>query len=314
MIIAKCPLRIGLVGGSSDLQSYIDTHGIGAVVNFSVDLYTYVTISRDVRGFNTHQNRYIVGYSKREECQAIPDIRNDVVREVFNHFAPPPCTTMLTTDVYSSGSGLASSSSYVVSLVTAVRELQGLPADQYTICRESMSIERLFNPLLGWQDTFGCGLPGLKRLSFSKSAPPKVENLNTGIFDDLEIYLYPTGVSRSSTKVLKTITVPPTTALVDLVDDMTLAIRRGDVNSFSKIMKDGWKLKKSSSSMILKNPKVKNMDDELENAPSVLCHKLCGAGNGGFFLFFKLKNKSMKIPDGAIRINVDYSGVKAIRL
>ena len=148
MIVAKCPLRIGLVGGSSDLQSYIDTHGIGAVVNFSVNLYTYVTLSRDVRGFNTHQNRFIVGYSKREEAGSISEIKNDVVREVFRHFDPPPCTTALTTDVYSSGSGLASSSSYVISLISAVRELQQNPATQYTICHEALKIERKFNPLL----------------------------------------------------------------------------------------------------------------------------------------------------------------------
>ena len=314
MIIAKCPLRIGLVGGSSDLQAYIDTHGKGAVVNFSVNLYTYVTLSRDVRGFNAHQNRYIIGYSKREEADSVNDIKNDVVREVYKHFGPPPCTTALTTDVYSSGSGLASSSSYVISLISAIRELQSLPATQYRICHEALEIERKFNPLLGWQDTFGCGLPGLKKLQFSPAHPPQVENLDTDIFNNFEMYLYPTGVSRSSTKVLESVGVPSDTSLVDLVDEMTGAIRSQDVQLFSKIMKEGWAMKKSSSDMILKNEKVKKMDEELSASSSILCHKLCGAGNGGFFLFFKHKNKSMKIPVGSIKINVDYSGTKVIRL
>lgn len=314
MIVAKCPLRIGLVGGSSDLQSYIDTHGIGAVVNFSVNLYTYATLSKDVRGFNAIQNRYIVGYSKREEVGSIKEIRNDVVREVFNHFDVPPCTTTLTTDVYSSGSGLASSSSYMISIIAAVRELTSNPATQYKMCHEALVLERSFNPLLGWQDTFGCGLPGLKHLKFSKSKPPQLENLDTDIFDDLEIYLYPTGISRSSTKVLKTIKVPSDTNLVGLTNDMSTAIRENDINSFAKIMKEGWEVKKSSSNMILENEKVQRMDKELELSPGVLCHKLCGAGNGGFFLFFKQKNIPMKIPSEAIKVNVDYSGVKVVRL
>jgi len=314
MIVAKCPLRIGLVGGSSDLQAYIDMHGVGAVVNFSVNLYTYATLSKDVRGFNAIENRYIVGYSQREEVGSINQIKNDVVREAFDHFGTPPCTTMLTTDVYSSGSGLASSSSYMISMIAAIRELQGLPATQYRICHEALELERIFNPLLGWQDTFGCGLPGMKHLQFSRTRPPKLENLNTEIFDNLEIYLYPTGVSRSSTKVLKTIKVPPTTELIDLVNEMTMAIRNKDVSLFSRIMKDGWEMKKSSSKMILKNSKVKLIDDELTSSKSVLCHKLCGAGNGGFFLFFKHKDKPMKIPSEAIKVNVDYDGVRVVRL
>jgi D-glycero-alpha-D-manno-heptose-7-phosphate kinase len=188
------------------------------------------------------------------------------------------------------------------------------PATQYKVCHEALVLERSFNPLLGWQDTFGCGLPGLKHLKFSKSRPPQLENLDTKIFDDLEIYLYPTGISRSSTKVLKTIKVPPDTSLVSLVDDMSTAIRNNDVNSFAQIMREGWEVKKSSSSMILGNDKVKKMDEELESSSGVLCHKLCGAGNGGFFLFFKQKNIPMKIPDEAIKVNVDYSGARVIRL
>jgi D-glycero-alpha-D-manno-heptose-7-phosphate kinase len=314
MIIAKCPLRIGLVGGSSDLQAYIEKHNAGAVVNFSVDLYTYVTLSKDIGGFNALENRYIVGYSKREEVDAVVKIKNDVVREAFKHFDVSPCTTMLTTDVYSSGSGLASSSSYLISLIAAIRKLQGNPTSQYEICHEAMLLERNFNPLLGWQDTFGCGLPGLKRFDFSKTLPPTVQNLKADMFEDVEIYLVPTGVNRSSTKVLKTIQIPKDSALLTLVDDMTRAIRDEDLIEFSRILKEGWTLKKASSKKILENERVKEIDDALAASSSVLCHKLCGAGNGGFFLFFKLEDEKMKIPPGAIRVNIDYAGVTVTRL
>jgi D-glycero-alpha-D-manno-heptose-7-phosphate kinase len=314
MIIAKCPLRIGLVGGSSDLSSYIAVHGRGAAVNFSVNLYTYVTLSKDVGGFNALQNRYIVGYSRREEVDEICKIKNDVVREAFSNFAVVPCTTMLTTDVYSSGSGLASSSSYMISLVSAIRMLQNKPASRYEVCHEAMILERKFNPLLGWQDTFGCGLPGLKRFDFCDVIPPKFRNLKTGIFDNVDIYLLPTGVNRSSTQVLKTIKVPADDSLLSLVDDLELAIRDENLLDFSKIMKEGWERKKAGSSKILENKKVKSIDDDLSSQSNVLCHKLCGAGNGGFFLFFKSSDKKMKIPKEAIKVNVDYNGAMAVHL
>jgi len=46
----------------------------------------------------------------------------------------------------------------------------------------------------------------------------------------------------------------------------------------------------------------------LSNNDTVLSHKLCGAGNGGFFLTFSEPN-TLKIPHNSIRINVETNGV-----
>jgi hypothetical protein len=42
---------------------------------------------------------------------------------------------------------------------------------------------------------------------------------------------------------------------------------------------------------------------------SVLAHKLCGAGSGGFFLVFS-EIDSIDIPYNSIKINLGQSGVK----
>ena len=41
---------------------------------------------------------------------------------------------------------------------------------------------------------------------------------------------------------------------------------------------------------------------------TVCAHKLCGAGNGGFFLTFSEKN-TLKIPYECVKITVEPSGV-----
>ena len=41
---------------------------------------------------------------------------------------------------------------------------------------------------------------------------------------------------------------------------------------------------------------------------NVIAHKLCGAGNGGFFLTFSKKN-SLTIPFDKVKINVISTGV-----
>ena len=51
------------------------------------------------------------------------------------------------------------------------------------------------------------------------------------------------------------------------------------------------------------------MDKEFSQNNTVIAHKLCGAGNGGFFLVFSEKDK-LKIPYNKVKIGVNTIGVK----
>jgi galactokinase/mevalonate kinase-like predicted kinase len=58
---------------------------------------------------------------------------------------------------------------------------------------------------------------------------------------------------------------------------------------------------------------IKTIDEYLLNSPLVVAHKLCGAGNGGFFLTFSEKNK-LTLPYSSVKINVSPDGVKGKKL
>ena len=62
MIISKCPLRISLIGGSTDLQGFIDKFGKGSVISFPSNLYTYITINKNITDSN-----YKINYSTSEK-------------------------------------------------------------------------------------------------------------------------------------------------------------------------------------------------------------------------------------------------------
>ena len=51
------------------------------------------------------------------------------------------------------------------------------------------------------------------------------------------------------------------------------------------------------------------MDKEVSLNNTVIAHKLCGAGNGGFFLVFSEINK-IKIPYNKVKIGVNTIGVQ----
>ena len=168
MIIASCPLRVSLFGGSTDNPLFVETYGHGSVISFTCSLRTYVTISQDKIGRN-HNHKYIINYSRREEVSSIDEIDNEVVRVVLQHFDMPPVHVTLTSDAFSQGSGLASSSSYLISLIKACLIFKGKAMTDVEICRLAYGLELQFNPYCGYQDPFGCGVGGFKKIDFMES-------------------------------------------------------------------------------------------------------------------------------------------------
>jgi D-glycero-alpha-D-manno-heptose-7-phosphate kinase len=80
MIISKCPLRISLAGGSTDLQKFVDEYGRGAVINSPINLYTYIFLGKSTN------NCYKITYSRIEEIQDPNKIKNDIAREIRWHY------------------------------------------------------------------------------------------------------------------------------------------------------------------------------------------------------------------------------------
>ena len=76
-------------------------------------------------------------------------------------------------------------------------------------------------------------------------------------------------------------------------------------------MRQNWIQKKNTTPVITENQVIKDIDKVLEENDTVLAHRLCGAGNGGFFLTFSNKD-SLKIPYDTIKVNVVPQGVSGV--
>jgi len=310
MITVRCPVRISLLGGSSDLTPYIEKHGKGSVISFTPDLYTYVSIYKDRLGRNSIDRKYIVNYSKREEVVNAREIENDLVRHIFTERTISPCSIHMTSDIFSHGSGLAVSSSYASSLVYAVNELYGPRLTAVECGVLAHNLEQKINPLLGLQDVFGCCVGGFKKIVFETGKLPQYTFLPTDIFRKYDAYLVYTGITRSSTDVLKTINVPDDDLLNPLVEKGEEYLTSGDYLSFLNLINEGWEIKKRSSSLITENEKIKELDSLITKTDGYIAHKLCGAGNGGFFLCF-LEN-TVEPPRWFFKLHLTTSGVERV--
>jgi D-glycero-alpha-D-manno-heptose-7-phosphate kinase len=310
MLIASCPLRISLFGGSTDNPYFVEQYGYGAVISFTCDLKTYVTISQDKIGFNKEQHKYIINYSKREEVSKVEDIQNEVVRTVLEYFNMPPVQVTLTSDAYSQGSGLASSSSYTISLIKACCLFLKITMMESEICKLAYELERIYNPYCGYQDPYGCGVGGFKRIEFMNNDCIKYEFLSTELFDKYDTHLVFTGVTRNSKKILKNVTdnLEKVKPILTTVSFAYQSLIQKDYELFFEYLNQGWQQKKDTSSSICENEIIKEIDSTLKNNSSVLSHKLCGAGNGGFFLVFSDKD-NLNIPYESVKINLSPEGV-----
>jgi D-glycero-alpha-D-manno-heptose-7-phosphate kinase len=286
MITVKCPVRISLIGGSSDLDGYINKHKKGSVISFTPKIYTYVSIYKDIIGKNTLEQKYIVNYSVREEVTDIKDIKNSLVKIFFEKENVTPCSVHMTSDVFSHGSGLATSSSYACALAKAISDFKNESVSDIECAVKAHRLEKLINPLLGQQDVFGCCVGGFKKIEFTEKGLPKFTFLPTKFFDYYTPYLLFTGITRNSTEVLKYVSTPDTDTFNPLVDDSESYILNECYEKFLSMISKGWIEKKNTSKDALKDSIVKDMDNYLSSYPNCISHKLCGAGNGGFFLCF----------------------------
>ena len=315
MYIASCPLRISLFGGSTDNPYFVEKFGYGSVISFTCDLKTYVTISQDKFGFNRDQHKYIINYSVREEVSTIQEIKNDVVRVVLEYFDMPPVQVTLTSDAYSQGSGLASSSSYIISLIKACILFLDIHMMDIEICKLAYDLELKFNPYCGYQDPYGCGIGGFKKIEFIKGGIVKYDFLSTKLFQLYDMHLVFTGVTRNSKSILKDVSdnIDKAKPLLGTLDRSYNAIIQNDYGKFLNYLNKSWIQKKKTSSTITENISIQEIDTYLNENDTVISHKLCGAGNGGFFLVFSDK-ENLNISYESVKIDITPTGVVGTKI
>ena len=310
MYIASCPLRISLFGGATDNPFFIEKYGRGSVISFTSNLKTYIILHEDKVGFNKEGRKYLINYSRTEEVNSISEIGNEIVRYALEHFDCPPLSITMKSDAYSQGSGLASSSSYTISLIKAITMYYDISLTDREICDLSYSLELKSNPYAGYQDPYGCGIGGFKRMEFERGGTSKFTFLSHDLFDQFDMHLIFTGVTRNAEDVCKDVTanLDNIRPLLDTADEAFDILRQRDYDKFLHLIKQGWIQKKNVSPIITSNQVIKDIDKVLEENDTVLAHRLCGAGNGGFFLTFSKKD-TLKIPFHCVKVDMEPNGV-----
>ncbi|MBP5734213.1 MAG: kinase, partial [Candidatus Methanomethylophilaceae archaeon] len=119
---ARAPLRLGLVGGGTDVDPYASQKG-GAVFNTTINRYAYCTITpTQDHSMSVHS----IDYGKYEaplDKGPLPlDGNMDLIKAVANHFGITDGFNLFLQSEAPPGSGLGGSSTVIVSIIAATCE------------------------------------------------------------------------------------------------------------------------------------------------------------------------------------------------
>ena len=288
MIISQTPLRIGLLGGGTDLPGYYREHG-GRVLNCAIDKYVYVIVKQ------RFDDDIYVNYSKKEIVSRVDDLEHELVREAM-HMAGVTNGVEITTlaDIPSGGgSGLGSSSAVTVGLLQALFAYQGrqVSAEELAERACTIEIERCRKPI-GKQDQYIAALGGIRDIRFGPGDEVVAQELGLSAAGrralQQQIMLFYTGVTRSADSILveQRANIESTRPQLDLLRDLAgmaaERLRNGDVDAIGPAMRESWEAKRKLATGVSNDEVDAAVTGALDAGASGA--KLTGAGGGGFLL------------------------------
>ena len=291
MIITKTPFRMSFFGGGTDFNGFFNEHG-GAVLSTTFDKYAYVTV-RHLPPFFDYKNH--ITYSKEEKVNSISDIVHPAIRNAMQWLNLDRIRMTYEADL-PARSGLGTSSSFAVGMLSAFYALKGEYADKRKLADDAIYLERtLCKESGGIQDQIAASFGGFNRINFSRDGysvnPLIISSERKKKLND-NLMLFFTGFSRFSSDIQKGTEQSmkdKTQQLLEmyhLVDEAEkiLTDKNTSLDEFGRLLDYSWKLKRGISSGI----STISIDEQYEKAikAGALGGKLLGAGGGGFLLFY----------------------------
>jgi D-glycero-alpha-D-manno-heptose-7-phosphate kinase len=299
MILTRTPFRITLGGGGTDLPSFYGQHG-GFILAVSIDKYMFLNVNTPIV-----DDKIRVRYTASELVNHVDEVQHTLAREALRHFGIRNGIEIVSIADIPSGTGLGSSSSYLVGLLNALHTLLQDQATPHRLAEEACHIElEVLKKPIGKQDQYMASFGGLTALDIKKDGTVAVTRLelDVDLVESLEhnILMFYTNEMRDATVILKkqdeaTKTKDRTvvTSLLEIKDigiEISEAISKGNLRYFGELLDTHWETKKRLSRGI-SNPQI-DAWYELAKQNGAIGGKISGAGGGGFLMLYCEENKT----------------------
>jgi len=299
MISTRAPLRVTLGGGGTDLQSYYGEHG-GFIFAMALDKYIHVTAHRPA-----FQTSVVLHGPEPETVERACDVRHELVRAaLLNHGLKNSFEAASIGDI-AGGTGLGSSSCFLVSFLLALHALKGQTPDRQALAEEACKLEiEVLAKGIGKQDQYMAAFGGLTTLDIAPDGRVSVgqvllpADLEAAFIEQTHIYY--TGLRRDASVILTEQNVAmkggesarkdQVAESLGAIKDLGYRIRHawvtGDLEGWGRMLHEHWLSKKRLSAKI-SWPAIDALYDHVRAEHGVLGGKVIGAGGGGFLMLFK---------------------------
>lgn len=314
-IRSKSPLRIGLAGGGTDVSPYSDLYG-GAILNATINLYAQTTIepttdNQIVIESIDRQSREVVAVQEQLAINGQHDLVKGVYNRIVRDFIKKGFSFRITTHVdVPVGSGLGTSSSLVISILSAFVQWFNLPLGEYEIAHLAYEIERNDLGMAGGkQDQYAAAFGGVNFMEFYANEKVIVNPLRIKqqYLYELEnnLVLYFTSTTRLSSSIIEAQSqnvkkenqksLEAMHHLKEQAIQMKEALLRGKINEIGEILDYGFQQKKAMAEGI-SNALIEDIYSAAKKAGST-GGKISGAGGGGFMFFYCPGNSKYKVQE-----------------
>jgi D-glycero-alpha-D-manno-heptose-7-phosphate kinase len=299
VIITRTPFRLTLGGGGTDLPSFYREHG-GFILAVAVDKYMYLNVNTPII-----DDKIRVRYTKSELVDHVDEVQHTLAREALRHFGVTRGIEIVSLADIPAGTGLGSSSAYLVGLLNAMHALTQNPVGPGRLAEEACHIELdILNKPIGKQDQYMAAVGGLTVLDIARDGKVDVTQLglDVEVLEALEhnILMFYTHDMRDATAILRKqdsaakrndrAVVSSLEEIKGIGIEICSAILAGNLRRFGELMDTHWQLKKRLSQGIT-NPQIDAWYD-LAKRHGAIGGKISGAGGGGFLMLYCEEGKA----------------------
>ena len=306
VIRGRAPLRISFGGGGTDVAPFCEEQG-GAIIGSTINKYAYCSIvPRDDDQIVVHSLDFDMTVKYNTNENYVYDGKLDRVTAALNAMdIKQGCEVYLQCDA-PPGSGLGTSSTVMVAMLTAMSRWKGTMMDAYAMADLAYQVERLDLKIDGgYQDQYASTFGGFNFIEFHGRNNVVVNPLRIkkDIIHELQynLLLCYTGKVHVSANIIKdqVQNYEKQDAFQAMCEVKALAyalkdeLLKGNHHSFGKLLDYGWQSKKRMSNKI-SNPQIDELYEEALKA-GAMGGKLLGAGGGGFLLLYCPYNVRHKV-------------------
>ncbi len=292
MIITRTPFRIPLGGGSTDLKPYYEKHG-GFIFSVTINLYMYVGVNRP-----PIDDLIRLKYHDSETIKSPHDIKHRLAKAALLRTGIDRMIEISSKADVPNGTGLGSSGTYLVGLLSALHSLKGENVSRRQLAEEAFDITNELGLPDGKQDPYAVSFGNFS--TFEIGTDGKVVVSNTDISKETQkrfekqTLLFYTGVTRPSANLLKEQhqkikrnegeALELKHQIKRIGKEIHHAFEKDDLDTFGHLMDEHWNLKKSMSHK-MSNDVFDEVYKKAKKA-GAFGGKILGAGGGGFFLIY----------------------------